>query len=483
MSSFCTSFKNKIVTLVLILTFLVPVYTIKPEEADASGPLTGGATEWTQLANNSILGVSATANTATAANMTSILFKETVLDGIAWAIAKETVSSMTRSLINWVNSGFQGDPMFVTDLRQHLTTVLDNMAGDYIANVVGDFVCSPFALDVQVALTLNYANARNNVPNTPDAALCSLTDITENIEGFLSGTINNMDDLITVINNPQNTPLGAYFEAEARLNVALQNAAGQEIKLLEFGDGFLSQQQCYEDGRCEVVTPGQVISEALTFQLQTGTQSLIEADEINELIGALMNQLVLAVTRGAGGLLGLSTPASGSSSSYLDNMVAESSSLTTNQVNLDKTIAQQIALEQQYKALADRVLASSTEILIDINSKIATQQELSGATTTLSVTELFEGVDQTIVNSVGRQLTTVINDAILASSSATANIVTLNDMLQDYLRATNSTAQTTIISKYQTLAASGRLVTDLTIQTKQQYWDDQLRQIQSLIDS
>ena len=96
-----------------------------------------------------------------------------------------------------------------------------------------------------------------------------------------------MQEWLTVTSNPQNTPYGAYLAAEASLNVRLKNAAGQEIEIASWGDGFLSKKICEGiegtsgRGDCRISTPGKVVSEALTFQLSTGPRALIEADEIN----------------------------------------------------------------------------------------------------------------------------------------------------------------------------------------------------------
>lgn len=38
------------------------------------------------------------------------------LDGIAYALARQQLVSMTKSTMNWVNSGFNGDPMYVRDI-------------------------------------------------------------------------------------------------------------------------------------------------------------------------------------------------------------------------------------------------------------------------------------------------------------------------------------------------------------------------------
>jgi hypothetical protein len=380
-------------TAVLILTvFAVSIPTHKAEAQRA--------TRGMQVVQQAELAVSALQNTLTAAstgltaaNTTGLLVKENILDGIGWAIAKQMVSSMTRSLINWINSGFEGSPSFVTDLNAFLLDALDTAAGEYIRSLggIGEFICSPFRLDIQAALSVSYAQARSGLPSGPTAPACRLTDIANNIEGFFAGmSQNGWDDWLSVTNDPQNTPYGAYLEAQTRLKIKLVNDAGQEREVAGWGDGFLSKKICEAvegssgSEQCIISTPGQVISEALTFQLSTGPRSLIEADEINELIGALLNQLVLKAMEGINGLLGLSEGTgytdyslNGSSTRpYLDDMVDENLINTTViRTQMDTSLA----LERSYLLLASSTLREASQRLTLVqNAQTAINTLFSG---------------------------------------------------------------------------------------------------------
>ncbi len=410
--------------LIVILIVTIATVAVPYDDALAGGGLSGDYSERTgqralqQQRIAAVQGTVTAANTGATALATGNLFvKENLLDGIAWAVAKQMVSNITRSLINWINSGFQGSPAFVTDFKQMLLDALDQVAGEYIRSLggLGEFVCSPFQLDVQAALSINYANARSGNPTGPDENLCTLTGIASNIENFLSGTADNWGQWLDVTANPQNTPYGAYIAAEAALNIRLKNEAGQEIEVASWGDGFLSKKVCQavegttrED--CKITTPGQVISEALTFQLSTGPRTLIEADEINELIGALLNQLVLQAVQGLNGLLGLSESGyGGGSGSFLDAVVDEGANLvdyTPYKREMDEALAREISM----LTLIDRALDSAS----------------TSATSTLSAEEqrvLNEAAS--IVNRVSNnlaQLTVLINRYNAASTTAATRI-------------------------------------------------------------
>jgi hypothetical protein len=362
-----------IISIVFVSVLTFSDWVIPTHKVEAGGGLGPGATEMTQRLNNALLGAINGTSAATAAATVANLTRETVLDGIAWGIAKQVVSSMIRSLINWVNSGFQGSPAFLQDLKQHLLGILDRTAGNFIQGLggIGEFICSPFRLDVQAALSVNYARARSNTPSGPTAGLCTLSGIRSNIENFLSGTVENMDQWFQVTSNPQNTPYGAYLEAEARLNVALRNAAGQEVEILRFNSGFLSRRVCegangqpsQEGQNCRIVTPGQVIADQLNRALGAPQDALIEADEINELIGALLNQLVMKAMQGMNGLLGLGgnsgytdpnlTPGGGS---FLDDMVRQQGGLGIDGANVCRLIDTQGETEMTMLQIANFVM-------------------------------------------------------------------------------------------------------------------------------
>lgn len=301
--------------------------------------------------------------------------KNNVLDGIAWSLAKATISGMVSSLIDWVNSDFQGRPAFVTDLGGFLLDIADQEIGSIISDLggVGSFICSPFRLDVQVAVAMQYAQFRGGDAEQ-SAPTCTLTGIIDNIQGFISGIDpgNGLSDWLTITATPQTyTPYGAVLSAQATARARIINAQGEEIKLLEFGGGFLSQSVCQaiegsSQQDCSIVTPGKIVQEALSFNLDSGRQSLVEADEINELIGALFNQLANRAITGAAGLLGLSGGNSSSYSdfegSFLDEMIVEQFEQIGSPVD---TIAETLRSERAYRNTAQAYLDELALFIVD----------------------------------------------------------------------------------------------------------------------
>lgn len=288
-----------------------------------AGAATGGATvihQTFQLVEEIFLNIVATAQKALQAASKFIANlgweKEWTLDGIAWALAKEIISNMMQDLISWINSGFKGKPMFIQDIQGFLLETADRVAGEFIEELggAGSFVCSPFRLDIQIALSLKYAETRDNGRDST----CTLTGIIDNIEGFLDGAQGSFskggwNDWFNVVSDPSTyTPYGAALSADKHFHSRIVNAKGEELTLVNQGRGFLSHKNCRtvttptgtkED--CDVVTPGATIQEALSANVDSERQSLVQADEVNEMFTALIGAIGNKLIGSASGLLGL----------------------------------------------------------------------------------------------------------------------------------------------------------------------------------
>ncbi len=257
-----------------------------------------------------------------AATGISLLSKEFTLDFLAWEIAKMALKSITRSTVNWINSGFQGSPSFVQNFETFMLGVADEYVNEHIYGTYLDFLCQPFQLDIRIALELQYgANRGSSQPR------CTLSGIEDNIENFVNGTFEEggWQRMLEISANPKNTPYGAYLDAQGKIQAGIRTAQGNSRLEQEVGNGFLSFALCdpieSEDGTskdntgkpgaaskddCLITKPGQFIAAQINEVASYEGKALIEADEINEIIGALFTQLATRAITNASGLLGLS---------------------------------------------------------------------------------------------------------------------------------------------------------------------------------
>ncbi len=418
--------RTLVFTVVLCFMF-VSTYVPQPfnqiNEAQAGGA-TGGATLPQQLVDNVVhmsTNAAATASaaydaiTSTATN--AFANKELGLDGIAWACAKSVISQMTTSIVNWINTGFQGSPSFVQDLEGFLTNVADETIGSYIQELGGplSFICSPFQLDVRIALTASYVQAREG---QAVAATCTLSGALTNIDNFVAGNFEDggWEAWFEITAKPETyTPYGNLLAAQSQATARILNSQGAESAVLDFGSGFLSSKICeavsgpgVTQENCFISTPGKVVEEALTFQLSTGPRSLIAADEFNEIISALFAQITQQAITGAAGLLGLSggtgyTYPGFTGGSYANQAGAGAVDATA----LRNLLTSALSTESRYRSaavtyqgqltsyvsnplvasgrrdLAQRTLAEIPSLLVTLNSNIAQLTTLNAQFTAL----------------------------------------------------------------------------------------------------
>ncbi|MDO8564548.1 MAG: hypothetical protein Q7R88_00985, partial [bacterium] len=257
------------------------------------------------------------------------------LRGLAITIGKTLLHTMTHSIVNWINRGFEGEPSFVTDLGGFMTDVADQTFGAAI-DEISPLLCAPFQLDLRLALGIQAGLSGR------DEIRCRLTDVLANIQGsyqqFVGGDFSagGWNSFINIAGVPQNNAYGAYFASQNYIGARIVSATGREAKLLDFGDGFKSWRPCkvpgpmvqatdknghqimqddevtpvMRKGPCreygEIKTPGSVIVEQANASLRTTLEELNVAQDIDAVVGALINQLLVQVMTGVGGLAGVS---------------------------------------------------------------------------------------------------------------------------------------------------------------------------------
>ncbi len=318
-----------IFTFILCFTFTA-VYVPQHYRTANNTVLAAPAQEATQQinTNNNILtrieaGINNTL-TAGIANITSLQWwYDTVINKMGWALAKAILAAIMRDIANWVRNGFQGSPAFIQDLGGFLTDVADQTAGRFLEELGGPFsiICSPFRVNIRIALAVSYNRTRS--PRS-----CTLSGALQNVQNFVGDfRQGGWKSWIDITQSPGSTQAGGLLEASAEMGIQISNSRQRQETTANWGRGFLSRRVCDEPqsptaqqvaqgqgasqgqqaagGRnCRIITPGQVISTQINETLNLGTDSLIEADAINEVIGAFMQQMVVGVVTGARGLLG-----------------------------------------------------------------------------------------------------------------------------------------------------------------------------------
>jgi hypothetical protein len=238
------------------------------------------------------------------------------VNSIAYCIINAVIEYLTTATINWINSGFDGNPAFVENPEQFFKDVGDIEAAIFLQQVVqkttGLNICEPFRLNIVTGL----AGSRGD--QFANQSKCTLDDISGAIgesgvkfdyQEYTSGrsaNAGNLDFWRHATQNDQNNFMGAYFMSQEELAKRVSVKENTAQLDLTMGSGFLSFKKCSEDevvtnpdgttktvkGACGVTTPGRVIEQQLNNRLNTGNERLIVADKFDQIITALVNQLI-----------------------------------------------------------------------------------------------------------------------------------------------------------------------------------------------
>jgi hypothetical protein len=354
-------------------------------------------------------------------NHTMTNLKDFVLDKAATLLAKQFLHMLTLSVINWINTGFEGSPSFLTNPGAFFLDAADQVTGAFLAtNGPLSALCSPFAIDIRLSLALSQTSLSTQrytctvgriieaQKNGPDIIVNGKVVRSSNssMNGFLKGDFNQggWPAFIALTTEPQNNPYGAFLSAEGELSARI-NARQNVIRAdLQLGQGFMSWQSCKDipgstidpedpaqveeanqisgygrspsvktknnkDGTqtyqtCETQTPGSAIAGTLQTSLNVPTVELELANDINAVVNALMTQMISTMMKK--GLGSLSTE-SGGGPSYTQQAINDIDSTEALQSSIGKfKSAVNTAIEQipkrnnQYKQGIDLMTATKT---------------------------------------------------------------------------------------------------------------------------
>lgn len=284
-----------------------------------------------------------------------------IWDGIGWVLAKVAIQSMTKSIVNWINSGYEGEPAFSQNLSRDLRQASDGIAGKFLTDFFAANIDSPFlslardSVSVYYLLTSEDALAQRLKYSLGSFAQRS----TDYIRGDWSG--GGLSGWYGLTFKCENDPNCSSFLVHEALAQRIDAQSRKFIAEFNAGRGFLSWQgecslyesqtgnntafqRCVADNQAngtnndcfalygnmgtslgdadkcvehDVLTPGAVVEQTLVENLGSPLRQLELADSINEIVAAAVTQLVGQVL-GGNGLSGVSKPRSAGSGRPID---------------------------------------------------------------------------------------------------------------------------------------------------------------------
>ena len=404
---------------------------------------------------------SAAMNTISAKKLGSLERKEYVLDGILHSIVKKITQQLVQSALRWVASGFQGSPMFVTNPQQFFTPAADQVAGQFIYGSALNSLCSP--MNVRSALDGYYRASTGRLGGGLGGGQCTLSGSVANVQSFLGGNFmsGGWGGWFSGLSRPNNLPLMGALSAQTALDHKIAQRQYVDQMKWDWGKGFLPKEKCQTvNGQqvCNTTTPGETIAQATNFDLSIGKRELISADELNEVISALMSQLANQALSMAGGLFGLGSASQGSGYtssvnetgpcrqlSYLDRIgttdcdgvtdgTNNSNATNASTSNTQSIVSLSVSSELDYQAMNQRVSEAAGDALANADTCAANNSTIA------DLAEIKTAADGTITQS-------------------NLTVQTLLAIQSQYDLGT-SDAQSQALANYNALALSNTLHTD-----------------------
>lgn len=287
-----------------------------------------------------------------------LIYKECTLDGITTAMREAASTALVRSLLNWFNTGDNGNPMYITNLPNHLLEITDQGTLEFLKDYRLNAICAPFKTEVKRALAQDYLRQTRQTNSSFSCTTEGIPD-PEGCRSGVLGACGGLNGFFQMFSNPANTPLGAYNRA--RLRLAHENAVRAQRALIEaqWSNGILGVTETIRTPTAtgedrvttNIVTPGFVASRILEQTTGSGFRQLESADEVDQIVGALFSGITNQIVTSIGGLDGLSRATNGRPP-YLNQLSSESSS---------------------------RVRQSATNAALQVlNSTVATENEFAG---------------------------------------------------------------------------------------------------------
>lgn len=369
----------------------------------------------------------------------ALTVKEYGLDGVAWLVAKRNLKKISNQIINGVSKGYKNPdgstgPGFITDLKERALTIGDSAASTSIKFIQKNthLNLSKYESSLAKSIGKNVQNeyskstSQNGFWSTHKETLSKTATDTPN---FLSGKFSagGWDGWNAIDSNVNNNPYYINKSAKDSTTKKVAVAKKEDTTKLNWGQGVLSNKN----------TPGSVIKSQLDKSLSTGMSSLVSADELDEMIGALAQGLVSkALGNGGGpGLVGIAKAATGGGVSILKKYLDEPSppAVVSNiKLSMKEQIAQKNKSVKAYLVDEQKILDAShkaTLSLQQLTTYSISYQDFYGKQYTCSASSQTIAAANNAIQNIKQNVYSPTQKSILNTNVGYAKLQKINTQL------------------------------------------------------
>ena len=280
------------------------------------------------------------------------------LNGVAVNLARKQLVEMTRTTMQWVNTGFNGDPLYVRNVNKLMNSI-ENEVLEAELKLFKDpknVDKYPFGRDY-VRSVINAKNTQNDFAKSMISDLSVFLnfrgkEVSPNNAGYIESytkdfSMGGWSAWLGLTQRPQNNPLGSTLAMTNNLDEKVENEKKYVKSETEANGGMLSQKKCVayginkkkadekgnegwledellyaqglinEEDICtewEVVTPGSLIKDKVSQHLNSPEVQTEMVKTVNDLLFGLFSSLITNFQEG--GLSSLKPTASKSDFDY-----------------------------------------------------------------------------------------------------------------------------------------------------------------------
>ncbi len=237
-------------------------------------------------------------------------------NGLAYSLARQQLVSMTRSTMNWVNTGFNGDPMYVrniTSLTRNIEREVVNRELELLKDPknVRDYPYGRVFAESQIRSYQSIGNFDDSMKSDLTGYLSDGATIDSFSKNFSEG---GWGGWLALTQKDQNNPIGYSIQKSQQIDNQQEKEVTATKAELERNGGVLDQKKCAEYAkivikgtgglmdmttadpkkciRYETITPGSLIKDKISKYLNSPETQLEMADSLNEVLYSIFGNLI-----------------------------------------------------------------------------------------------------------------------------------------------------------------------------------------------
>jgi len=250
---------------------------------------------------------------STEKKVSSLETNNTCLNAIGKAVAKILVQDITESVVNWIQTGDFGDPLFIQNPSQYFEDIAKNEILGF-GQEISDPTLYPFG---KAFMQIKANSFKNKFANNAKYSLNTLME--DRYPGFTSENFyadfsqGGWGAWNAMVQNPANNPLGFALMASEELEKRIEEKTSLAKDSLQQSGGYLGVERCanpegvskeeddnYRNGvegarKCkswETVTPGRLIGDELTNTFMKKDNALMDVETLNDAVAAILDAVL-----------------------------------------------------------------------------------------------------------------------------------------------------------------------------------------------